>query len=347
MGLTELTEPINTYHKNNPLCRNAKSGSSVDLARFILQQLHTVAPPGGRLKIHRAPFDIACKKGNLAFIKIWINESFDAVDKEIDILDGILSESIEKKYMEEVDLATVSFLIENVANVNGKSEDYWSSASGLEALPLLVAAAHGELEIAEHLVKNGAYINTQTILPNQDQPLHEAIKHSKWEISNYLLEQGADINGRGMNQATPLHYAAAGWITHSVFWDLLDRGAAIDARDCEGWTALHYACFESNHSFVRILVDEAGVELQPKDNSGLTPLHLAASCSKHHDNIRELLAKHFSALKIGTGAEIAFDSPYIYTEYSIGCGGHCKHFAIVEYLIEKGAQANEGRFGLD
>src|SRR5262249_30510586 len=67
--------------------------------------------------------------------------------------------------------------------------------------PLAYAAAYGNLEIVELLVKAGADVNGQVAYG--DVPLIKADEHGNDDIIQYLIKQGADVNIPNQYGVTP------------------------------------------------------------------------------------------------------------------------------------------------
>lgn len=117
-----------------------------------------------------------------------------------------------------------------------------------------------------------------------DTPLHLAAAGHRDKIVKQLLAAGANPNCRGPHRgATPLHYAADGFITGDC-WDphrqvatlrvLIDAGADLRLADNNGATALHRAVRTRCSDAVTCLLD-AGADPAIQNRSGSTPLHLA------------------------------------------------------------------------
>lgn len=74
--------------------------------------------------------------------------------------------------------------------------------------PLCEAAAIGDIEIAEKLIKRGAPINPDPNLLN-DTPVWEAAFGDQPEMIRFLASKGADINAHATNVKSPLAVAIA------------------------------------------------------------------------------------------------------------------------------------------
>jgi hypothetical protein len=117
-----------------------------------------------------------------------------------------------------------------------------------------------------------------------DTVLHLASAGHRVEIVRQLLAVGADPKVAGRHRhATPLHYAADGWVSGPV-WDakrqvktievLLESGANINAQDKNGATPLHRAVRTRCAAAVRCFL-KSGANPLVKNKPGSTPFHLA------------------------------------------------------------------------
>jgi hypothetical protein len=82
----------------------------------------------------------------------------------------------------------------------------------------------------------------------------------------------ADINAKGLDEFTPLHFAANEGQLEAVKV-LLENGAKVDSTSSSGRTPLHIACNRGNKGIIELLVNSgANVDVQDKD--GNTPAHI-------------------------------------------------------------------------
>jgi hypothetical protein len=118
----------------------------------------------------------------------------------------------------------------------------------------------------------------------RDTALHLADAGYRVAIIRLLLAAGADPNAAlNHRHASPLHYAADGYVTGPA-WDplrqcesvecLLSAGADIDLQDKNGASPLHRAVRTRCSAAVRALLD-AGADSTLRNKSGSTPFHLA------------------------------------------------------------------------
>lgn len=163
--------------------------------------------------------------------------------------------------------------------------------------PLMAAASHGGLSVAEFLTAKGAKVD----LKNNEgwTPLAYAVSVHDPDIVKLLLDKGANVNARFRHfqdgQRTILMQAVAttegedakdkGYQTVQL---LLARGAHVDARDDSGETALMYAVRSGKTGLVKLLLaSKANPSLRNKKNQ--TALDIARS--QDQKNVAEVLAQ--------------------------------------------------------
>ncbi len=102
------------------------------------------------------------------------------------------------------------------------------AGANFSKLPLLEAAAAGNVALVKRLLQLGADINatgdTRMSVGSQMTALHEAIRHNRPEVCRFLLESGADPNVMASGFITPLHLAFSKHREEMAGW-LLDYGA--------------------------------------------------------------------------------------------------------------------------
>jgi hypothetical protein len=97
-----------------------------------------------------------------------------------------------------------------------------------------------------------------------------AAKHGDLAMAEQLLKRGAQINRQGW---TPLHYAAAFDQRQMVDW-LLERDAYIDAESPANITPLMMAVRQGHESLARHLVRQ-GADVSYRSHAGLTAMDYA------------------------------------------------------------------------
>jgi ankyrin repeat protein len=155
------------------------------------------------------------------------------------------------------------------ANVN--------TLDGIDNTPLLWAAYLGRSDIAETLVRHKALLN----LGGNDgnTPLKTVIQHGFTPIATMLITNGADVN-----EAAPLHVAAARENVEVVKL-LLDHGAnpnATEGNYSDVRSALDIAVTGDSPAIVRLLIANGAkltTQMQTFNGGGTTLFHLWAGRS--------------------------------------------------------------------
>ncbi|CCI49617.1 unnamed protein product [Albugo candida] len=156
-----------------------------------------------------------------------------------------------------------------------------TSPSDKGATPLIIAIAHGHVEVAKALVEAGADLH-QVKTPDQNSPLHEAALNGQVLILQHILyhlqsdqDMVSLVNLRNQFGNTPLHNAALAG-SHKCVDELLKAHADVSIRNANGSTPLHHACYSENAncSVIKLLVN-AGCNINEEDNNGNTPLMVA------------------------------------------------------------------------
>lgn len=144
-------------------------------------------------------------------------------------------------------------------------------------LPLVGAAAEGDLGLVKQLLAAGADASSGQIEPDGSTLLHAAAEGGSAKIMKALLDAGAcpNVNQRRLfgDQEFPLHVAAKG--AHVRMCEaLIKAGAKVNCRDRNGWTPLHLA---ARFGQVEVVVDllRDGADREAEDVNGYRPLHYA------------------------------------------------------------------------
>lgn len=169
--------------------------------------------------------------------------------------------------------------------------------------PILIAAYHGQLEIASyladktvaitifeaaatgkinnilrHLARDPQLVNAYA--EDGFQPLGLACYFGHYEVAEYLIKAGAPVNSPSRNdlKAAPLQSAAAAG--HEKIADLLlKHGADANIREQGGYTPLHAAAQNGDIAVIRTLI-YGGADLTARSDDGKTPLDLAREANQ-------------------------------------------------------------------
>lgn len=82
---------------------------------------------------------------------------------------------------------------------------FYAGTAAAEELPLLASVKNGNLQEAQTLLNNGAYVNIANEKGNT--ALHYAVAAGNAEMVRFLLEHGADVNAPNAKGWTPLQIA--------------------------------------------------------------------------------------------------------------------------------------------
>jgi ankyrin repeat protein len=148
--------------------------------------------------------------------------------------------------------------------------------------PLSRAARKGNSKMTRFLLGRGARTKPET-LTGQDQAIHWATQSGSKSTTSLLLKNGAYADARGLNDRTPMHYAAEkGDI--NIAETLTRHGADPTLTekspdgDFPGKTPLHTAVKRpNNEAFVEYLLKQNASVNAAAGKEKLTPLHIASS----------------------------------------------------------------------
>ena len=129
--------------------------------------------------------------------------------------------------------------IEDAAGGDGEDAAASPSTAAVAATVgkrFLSAAAYGDAETAQRLLREGVDVNARDEL--QHTALHHAAAAGDLAMSRLLLDAGADVSVRGVDGDDACHMAASQG-HEEVLQLLMDKGASIDVFNRERLTARH------------------------------------------------------------------------------------------------------------
>ncbi|MFP4498886.1 MAG: ankyrin repeat domain-containing protein, partial [Vulcanimicrobiota bacterium] len=137
--------------------------------------------------------------------------------------------------------------------------------------PLHFAAEIGNIDIATHLLDQGAIIGV--VNESGWSVMHNAARTGQLDMAMFLVTRGAKTDVPSKMGWTPMHIAAANNQLKFVKF-LVEQNADMNARNVDGWTPLHRAAANGAVETVQYLLDENALA-DEKTSDGLTPLILA------------------------------------------------------------------------
>ena len=117
-------------------------------------------------------------------------------------------------------LQAIKRYIEEGGDINALDNGFRLSAMSWGAL-------HGQTEIVQFLIKNGADVNIKS--GDGATPLHSAAFLGRIDVAKLLLENGADIKARNNDGATPVDVLSVDWETTAFVCSLI----GIDIEEAE------------------------------------------------------------------------------------------------------------------
>jgi len=172
-----------------------------------------------------------------------------------------------------------SALIDGVTIINKNDDNDMS--------PLAHASKHGNPELVQILLDNGANIEQRSGHLDGNTPLIIASKAGHVDVIRVLLGHGANLEAKILLTGhTPLIAACYNDDdTEEAVNVLLEAGAEMMARDNADYTCIHLAAYKNNINIIRLLVSK-GVDVNiPNSIFGHTPLHMACTISSTHNKV--------------------------------------------------------------
>lgn len=134
--------------------------------------------------------------------------------------------------------------------------------------PLLWAARHGYLDIAEQCIRRGLPIDAAD--PEGITPLLRAVQYGHIKMVRLLLAYGADINKQDNDGLTALMWAIYHGHAALAKW-FIDNGADIHLKNILGITALSVAVELGRYDIAQLLLSHGAAlsELSPENSAKL------------------------------------------------------------------------------
>ncbi len=242
----------------------------------------------------------------------------------------------------EADEDALITLFENGLDLNAANP---SSYMDVFAPALWEACYRNCYKVARYLIERGADVNSSYVGGYvAETPFHALVNSRNLELAQLMLHHGLDLDMRSHDGQTPLQiaieaYNPATCNTKPLIQALLEKNPDIDAKDIRGKTALCYACAKQDPEIVQWLLDKganAGIEVP----YGACPLNIACA-SGNFDIVNALFAKGASIAAQRDRYEWGQETrERVHPPLLRALDG--PHMPIIELLLEKGADVNQG-----
>ena len=245
--------------------------------------------------------------------------------------------------VKNVDHDAVRTLLKQGVNVNATEGD------GTTALHW--ASYRDDLETADALIRAGAKVNAANDLGAT--PLWAAAQNGSEAMVRRLLEGGANADAKLLSGETPMMVAARSG-SPTVVELLLAKGANVNARGARAQTALMWATTQRHPEVVKVLLaHHADVNARSETWSevmAVTPHgYLDYNKSIPHGNDTALLFAaregdlESARLLVAAGANVNDEEAWGISATTLAA--HSGFADIVEFLLDKGANANADKAG--
>jgi len=245
--------------------------------------------------------------------------------------------------VKNVDREAVRSLLKQGANVNA------TQADGATALHW--ASYNDDLESADLLIRNGANVNARNDLGAT--PLWAACQNGSESMVGRLLTAGANPNAALLLGETPVMVAARSG-SPAVVELLAAQGANVNARAARGQTALMWAVAQKHPEVVKVLLAN-GADIHARSDSRTevmaVPPHGYLEYNRaipHGSDTALIFAARVddlasAKLLVAAGANVNDEDAWGVS--AVVLAAHSGFTDVVEFLLEKGANANSDRAG--
>jgi len=242
-----------------------------------------------------------------------------------------------------VDREAVRSLLKQGANVNA------TQADGTTALHW--ASYRDDLESADLLIRSGANVNARNDLGAT--PLWAACQNGSESMVGRLLTAGANPNAALLLGETPVMVAGRSG-SPAVVELLAAKGANVNARAARGQTALMWAVAQKQPEVVKVLLAN-GADIHARSDSWTevmaVPPHgyLEYNRAIPHGNDTALMfaarVDDLASAKLLVAAGANVNDEDAWGVSAVVLAAHSGFTDVVEFLLEKGANANSDRAG--
>ncbi|KAK7431552.1 hypothetical protein QQZ08_001770 [Neonectria magnoliae] len=217
--------------------------------------------------------------------------------------------------------------------VEDHNDDIWGPMSALQ-----VAIFQGDLALVKYLVSRGGDVNLPAHDDSGRTTLQAAAERNRFDVVKWLVNAGADVKAPpaihdGMTVLEAVAVSRDGKEVDPMFKYLLALGAPVNRPDGASGSVLHDLIRASRHECLGLVLD-AGARVDSQEEfSGLTPLQVASERSDIE--AVSMLLSHGSDINA-----CAANEPRGRTALQAAAGTFCNVEAVVEFLLQKGADVN-------
>jgi len=232
------------------------------------------------------PFHIACQKGDLSLVKVFLAQGFDMNVGDNFGTTGFHYACIHGK------LNVVQFLLQEGFDMNVR--DYEGETG------FYLACSNRELNVAQFLLQQGF-----DMYGGDDDGLssfHLACENNA-DAVHTLLQLGFDMNTSDYLGYTGFHFACIQGCLRVVKF-LIQKGIDMNVRDGDGDTGFHDACLNGNVNVVQFLVQQGFEGINEVNSNGKSGLETLITCNDRYTLSNNELFMPCLLLLIEAGAQL-------------------------------------------
>lgn len=285
-------------------------GANVNSLHMVLR-----LPPDARIGVSPLMYSASRKKPEIARILIENNADLNVKDPSGKTALDMAMVSDAKIYKMLLDKGAIA----------GKGVDLGTGTFKDGATGLFMAAcAKGDMA---YVKSNFSEVKNKIGEHALYQALSFSSFHCRYEITRFLLMNGVGVNPPPGYRDLPAIFIHALKGDTFLLRLFLEKGADPNLAHANGRTALMEACFYGRHEIAEILLQN-GANINAKAQNGYSAL-MGAGFSGNLKLIKYM---------VGNGADLHAKSNKKHNVIMAAASGGC-HFATVEYLLKKGADA--------
>ena len=167
----------------------------------------------------------------------------------------------------------------------GANVDAPTSTTSGKLTPLMLACQKGYVNIATHLIENGAKVEARDRFKRT--PLIHASMCGNAHILSHLLRMGANANAFDSSANSALHYAVAyGW--YFCVRLLIEAGANVNCVNSWQTTCLAAGFLKGHYGLCDYLLTEHHMDINFKTEDGLTLVMLTVGLEVSSSSVQQL-----------------------------------------------------------